>query len=109
LWNFALDGVFSFSTVPLRIWTYLGVTIAILSGAYGVYIMILTILRGIDVPGYASLFVAVLFLGGINMIGLGILGEYVGRIFLEVKRRPIYLVESRIGFNEKGQPLHQVS
>lgn len=99
LWNFALDGVFSFSTVPLRIWSYLGVTIATLSGAYGIYILILTIVRGIDVPGYASLFVAVLFLGGINMIGIGILGEYVGRIFLEVKQRPIYLVESRIGFD----------
>lgn len=102
LWNFALDGVFSFSTIPLRMWTYLGLTIASVSGAYGIYILVLTLLHRIDVPGYASMFVAVLFLGGINMIGLGILGEYVGRIFMEVKQRPIYLVASRVGFDSNG-------
>lgn len=91
LWNFALDGITSFSTVPLRIWTYFGLAIAALSFLYGAFIMVRTLVLGIDMPGYASLLTAVLFLGGVQLIGLGVIGEYLGRVYMEVKRRPIYL------------------
>jgi glycosyltransferase involved in cell wall biosynthesis len=102
LWNLALEGIFSFSTLPLRIWTYVGFTIASSSGLYGLVIIMRTLLYGVDVPGYASLLVTVLFLSGVNMVGLGILGEYLGRIFIEVKRRPMYLVDSSIGFEQQA-------
>jgi glycosyltransferase involved in cell wall biosynthesis len=101
LWNLALEGIFSFTTLPLRIWTYLGFAIATISGLYGLVIIIRTLLYGADVPGYASLLVTILFLSGVNMVGLGILGEYLGRIFLEVKQRPMYLIGSRIGFEQQ--------
>ncbi len=98
LWNFALDGLFSFSTVPLRIWTYLGFIVAVCAGGYAVFIVTNVLLTGIDAPGYASTLVFLLLFSGLNMIGLGILGEYIGRIFQEVKRRPLYLVDSTVGF-----------
>jgi glycosyltransferase involved in cell wall biosynthesis len=91
LWNFALDGVLSFSTVPLRIWSYLGALFAILGLSYGAYIVMETMIHGRNVPGYASLMTAILFFGGIQLISLGIIGEYIGRIFLEVKQRPVYV------------------
>jgi polyisoprenyl-phosphate glycosyltransferase len=103
LWNLALEGIFSFTTLPLRIWTYLGFAIATFSGLYGLVIVIRTLLYGADVPGYASLLVTILFLSGVNMVGLGILGEYLGRIFLEVKQRPMYLIGSRIGFEQQPE------
>jgi glycosyltransferase involved in cell wall biosynthesis len=96
LWNFALDGIFAFTVLPLKIWVYLGVLVSFLSFLYGSFLIIRTSLMGVDVPGYASLMVVVLFLGGIQLIGLGVLGEYVGRIYKEVKRRPLYIIrESR--------------
>ncbi len=101
LWNFALEGIFSFTTLPLRIWTYVGLGTAVFAGFYGLYIFLRTLIYGADVPGYASLVVLLLFFSGMNMIGLGILGEYVGRIFTEVKQRPLYLVDSVAGI-EKG-------
>ncbi len=104
LWNLALEGIFSFSTVPLRIWTYLGFVIATLSALYGFYIILRTLIQGVDVPGYASLLVTILFLSGINMIGIGILGEYVGRIFIEVKQRPLYVVRSTVGIEPDFGP-----
>ncbi|NPA30160.1 MAG: glycosyltransferase family 2 protein [Epsilonproteobacteria bacterium] len=93
LWNFALDGITSFSTVPLRVWFYIGLVISGFSFLLGVYIVLEVLVDGIDVPGYASTILMVLFLGGIQLIGIGILGEYIGRIFKEVKRRPTYIVE----------------
>lgn len=101
LWNFALEGIFSFTTLPLRIWTYFGFGVAGAAGVYGIYIVIRTLIYGADVPGFASLIVLLLFFSGMNMIGLGILGEYVGRIFLEVKQRPLYLVDDAVGFEKK--------
>lgn len=92
LWNFALEGVTSFSTLPLRIWAYIGGATALFALIYAVYLAIRTIVHGIDVPGYASIITAVLFLGGVQLIGIGIIGEYVGRIYYESKRRPTYLV-----------------
>ena len=92
LLSFAVDGITSFSTLPLRVWTYVGFSIALLSFCYGAFIVLRTLILGIDVPGYASLIVAIMFLGGINLLGIGVLGEYIGRIFLETKRRPLYVV-----------------
>ena len=92
LWNFCIDGITSFSTTPLRVWTYIGITGALLSLAFGAWVVFRTLMYGTDVPGYASIFVAILFFGSLQLIGLGILGEYVGRLFLESKRRPVYLV-----------------
>lgn len=92
LWNFALEGITSFSTVPLRIWTYLGVTVALVSFLYGIYIATRVLFFGVDTPGYASAFVAVTFLGGLQLIGIGVIGEYVGRTYVESKRRPVFLV-----------------
>ena len=95
LWNFALDGITSFSRVPLQVLSGTGVCIAIVAILYGAWMVLRTLLFGIDLPGYASLMTAVLLLGGIQLIGLGVLGEYLGRVFEEVKRRPLYLVRER--------------
>jgi glycosyltransferase involved in cell wall biosynthesis len=92
LWNLALEGLTSFSTAPLRIWTYLGLAVAALAFFYAVFIVMRTLIYGIEVPGYASLLVVTLFLGGIQLIGLGVLGEYLGRVYSEAKQRPIYIV-----------------
>ncbi|SFV62759.1 Glycosyltransferase [hydrothermal vent metagenome] len=93
LWNFAIDGITSFSTVPLRIWLYIGMSISFLSFLFGVTIIIKTLIYGIDLPGYASMLTIILFLGGIQLMGIGILGEYLGRIYNEAKGRPIYIIE----------------
>ncbi|MBK5937895.1 glycosyltransferase [Halochromatium roseum] len=92
LWNLALEGLTSFSTAPLRIWTYLGGVVAVASLLYGAFIAMQVLVHGVDLPGYASVFVAVTFLGGLQLIGIGIVGEYLGRAYLESKRRPCYLV-----------------
>ncbi|MEM7221266.1 MAG: glycosyltransferase family 2 protein [Pseudomonadota bacterium] len=109
LWNFALDGIFSFTTLPLRIWTYVGVFVSGMSGLLGLYIVLTTLMRGADMPGSTTVLLAVLFLSGVNMIGLGVLGEYIGRIFHEVKQRPLYLVDRAIGFEQlpeaNGRPI----
>lgn len=95
LWNFALEGITSFSTAPLRVWTYLGVFIALSAFAFGLFVVGRTLLLGRDLPGYASLITVVLFLGGVQLIGLGVLGEYIGRLYSEAKGRPIYIVRER--------------
>ena len=93
LWNFAIDGITSFSTAPLRIWLYLGFVISIFSFLLGFALVIEALVNGITVPGYVSTITMVLFLGGIQLIGIGILGEYIGRIYKEAKRRPTYIIE----------------
>jgi glycosyltransferase involved in cell wall biosynthesis len=93
LWNFALDGILSFSTIPLRFWTYFGAFVSFSALLYGSFIIIRTLIQGIELPGYASLLTAVLFLGGVQLLSIGIIGEYIGRMFLEVKGRPLYLME----------------
>jgi len=100
LWTLAIDGITSSSTVPLRIWTYVGATIALLSFVYAFVIIAKVLVFGIGVPGYASLMVAVLFFGGLQLLSLGILGEYVGRIMIETKQRPLYIVRDTIGLTE---------
>ncbi len=92
LWNFAMEGFTSFSTAPLKIWTYLGALGAFGTFGYAVFIVIRTIIFGTDVPGYASLLVAVLFFGSMQLMSIGLLGEYIGRIYVETKQRPTYLV-----------------
>ena len=94
LWNFALQGITSFSTSPLRIWLYLGVMVSGLSFCYGSFIILKTLILGVTLPGYASLLTVVLFLGGIQLIGLGVMGEYLGRLYMESKRRPIYIIDT---------------
>lgn len=97
LWTFALDGITSASTVPLRVWSYLGGIVALFAIAYALFLTVRTLVFGVQVPGYASLMVAVLFLGGLQLLSLGVLGEYVGRILVESKRRPLYVVRDEVG------------
>jgi len=97
LWTLAIDGITSSSTVPLRVWSYLGGTVALAAIGYAVFILVRTILYGVEVPGYASLLTAILFLGGLQLLSLGVLGEYVGRIMTETKGRPIYIIRERLG------------
>jgi len=97
LWTLAVDGITSASTVPLRVWSYLGGAVALFALGYAIFIVVRTLTSGIEVPGYASMMVAVLFLGGLQLFSLGVLGEYVGRILTEVKHRPLYVVRDTIG------------
>ena len=92
LWNFALEGMTSFSTDPLRIWTYLGLLVSLLAFIFAIFIVFKVIILGVDVPGYASIMVAVTFLGGLQLVGIGVIGEYLGRTYIESKRRPVFLV-----------------
>jgi len=92
LWNLAVEGITSFSAVPLKAWTYIGGVGALGALAYAAFIALRTVILGVDVPGYASLFVAVLFFGSVQLVGIGVLGEYIGRIYMEAKGRPVYLV-----------------
>jgi len=101
LWNFALDGIVSFSSAPLRVWSYLGLAISAFAFLYALFLAALKIGRGIDVPGYTSLMVVVLFLGGVQLITLGVIGEYLGRVYAEVKARPLYVVGRAFGFDDE--------
>lgn len=97
LWTLAIDGITSASTLPLRVWSYLGALVALGALAFAGFIIIRTLTTGIEVPGYASLMVAILFLGGLQLLSLGVLGEYVGRILTEAKGRPLYVVRETVG------------
>jgi polyisoprenyl-phosphate glycosyltransferase len=107
-WNFAgllrlsLDGLTSFSTLPLKFAGYLGMLVSLAAFAYSLFLIARVMFLGIDVPGYASLMVVVLFLGGLQLFTLGVIGEYLGRVFIEVKRRPLYVVRKLHGFDEGG-------
>jgi len=97
LWRLAVDGITSASTIPLRVWSYLGAFVALGALGYAIYIIVRTLMFGIELPGYASLMVAILFLGGLQLLSLGVLGEYIGRILIETKCRPLYVLRETIG------------
>jgi glycosyltransferase involved in cell wall biosynthesis len=100
LWNFAIEGITSFSTLPLKLWTYIGALMAIFSFIFAIFIIVRTLILGIELPGYASLLVTVLFLGSLQLVGLGIIGEYLGRIFMESKNRPLYVIRKEYGIQK---------
>jgi glycosyltransferase involved in cell wall biosynthesis len=104
LWNFALEGMVSFSTAPLKIWTYLGGALALGAVSYALIILVRVLVVGIDVPGYASLLLVMLFGTALNLVSLGMIGEYVGRLFVETKQRPVYIIEGVYGGREAGSP-----
>jgi glycosyltransferase involved in cell wall biosynthesis len=97
LFRFAFDGITSFTTVPLRIWTYVGGFISLCAILTAIFFVIRTLLFGTDLPGFPSLIVSIMFFSGVQLLSLGIIGEYIGRIFAEVKRRPLYIVAERVG------------
>lgn len=94
LFNFAIDGLVGFSSLPLKVWSYVGAVVAALAFVHGLFIVGSTLVSGVAVPGYASLMTVVLFLGGIQLITLGVLGEYVARMFVELKQRPVYVLDT---------------
>ena len=100
LMAYAWNGIVSFSVAPLRFWSFVGMTIALLAVLYAVWIGISTIASGRDVPGYATLAVAIFFLGGLQLLSIGVLGEYIARVFTETKRRPLFIVEKTVGFED---------
>ena len=104
LLRFALDGITTFSTMPLRIWSYLGIAISLFAFIYAVTLLVKTLIFGTDVPGFPTLVVSVLFLGGVQLISLGVIGEYLGRVYEEVKGRPLFLVSEEIGFEDERGP-----
>jgi len=97
LWNFAIDGITSFSLAPLKVWSYVGLSLSILALIYASFLILRTLIYGVDLPGYASIMIGVLFLGGIQLMTLGVIGEYLGRVYEEVKGRPLYLVRDLYG------------
>jgi polyisoprenyl-phosphate glycosyltransferase len=100
--GFAIDAITAFSTIPLRVWSILGFTISLAALAYAVYFLVLTLVFGADVPGFPSLIISIMFLSGVQLISLGVLGEYVGRIYEEVKERPLYLVAEEVGIQKNA-------
>ena len=103
LFRLAFDGIFSFSSFPLKIWLFLGGLVSIGAFGFGLWVVLQKILYGNDVPGYPSLMVTILFLNGLLMISVGILGEYVRRIFDEVKNRPLYVLDESTEENTAGK------
>lgn len=99
----AVDGITSFSHFPLRLVTNLGLVVSLAGFLYGAIIIILGLFFGRVVPGWTTLMAAVIFLGGIQLIVVGVVGEYIGRIYVEVQRRPLYLIKQKIGFSEEGE------
>jgi glycosyltransferase involved in cell wall biosynthesis len=106
LWNFALEGITSFSAAPLKVATYVGLMTALSAFGFGCWIVIKTLLWGDPVAGYPSLMAVVLFLGGVQLIALGLLGEYLGRIYEESKQRPLYLIDRQVMANGSAAETH---
>src|SRR5450759_4115100 len=100
LWNFALEGIPSFSAAPLKFWSHIGGLGAVATFIYAIFIISRTLIHGIDIPGYASLLVAVLFFGSLQLISIGVLGEYIARIYMETKNRPLYLIRKHYGVKQ---------
>lgn len=111
LWNFALDGLTGFTTLPLRVWFYGGVLVSLAAFAYAIYLILRVFVSGIDVPGYASLMVALLFFSGVQLLSIGMVGEYIARLFNEAKQRPVYILQDVIegGPEETGSQTNKAS
>ena len=103
LWRFAVDAITSFSMVPLRISAYLGTVVSLIALSYGGFIVVRTLISGIDVPGYASLITGIMFFSGVQLLSLGVIGEYLGRVYTEVKQRPLFVVADEIGFEAQAK------
>lgn len=99
LTELAITALTSFSNVPLRVWSFIGFIISLISLIYAIYIVTVTLIFGADLPGYPTIVVAIMFFGGIQLLSIGILGEYIARIFTEVKQRPKYIIEQKYGFD----------
>ncbi|SRR5579883_349205 len=100
LTELAITGITSFSDIPLRVWGFIGFIVSLISLIYAIYIVTVTLLFGADLPGFPSIIVAVMFLGGVQLLSIGIMGEYIARIFTEVKQRPKYIIEKKYGFDQ---------
>lgn len=100
LTELAITGITSFSDVPLRVWGFIGFVISSIALFYAIYVVTYTLIYGADLPGFPSIIVAVMFLGGIQLLSIGILGEYIARIFTEVKQRPKYIIDEKHGFED---------
>lgn len=107
LLRFAIDGIASFTTIPLRVWSYLGLAISALAFCYAMYFLIKTLLFGSDVPGFPTLVISVMFFAGVQLISLGVIGEYLGRVYEEVKGRPLYLVAEELGVGRDSGRLNE--
>jgi polyisoprenyl-phosphate glycosyltransferase len=107
LFRFALDGLASFTTLPLRVWSYLGLLVSLLAFAYAIVFLVKTVLWGVDVPGFPTLIISVMLFAGIQLISLGVIGEYLGRVYEEVKGRPLYLVGERVGLDDRQPHGHE--
>ena len=107
LWNFALEGITGFSTAPLRVATYFGLGTSLLAFGYGAWVIVRTLVRGDPVPGWPSMMAVMLFLGGVQLMALGVIGEYLGRLYLEVKQRPLYLVQEWLPGSGQAEPAGQ--
>lgn len=102
LLRFGLDGIASFTTVPLRVWSYLGLVISLFAFCYAVFVLVETLIYGADVPGFPSLIISVMFFAGVQLISLGVIGEYLGRMYEEIKGRPLFLVSEELGIGREA-------
>lgn len=102
LWNFAIEGITSFSIAPLKIASYLGAFVALFAFAYAIFLVMRVLFMGVDVPGYASIMVTILFFSGVQLVTMGVVGEYIGRMSNETKRRPLYLVQQMAGLENRS-------
>src|SRR4029077_4788943 len=99
LLRFSLDGIASFTTIPLRVWSYIGLATSLFAFCYALVFLIKTLLYGTDVPGFPSLIISVMFFAGVQLISLGVIGEYLGRMYEEIKGRPLFLVAEELGID----------
>ena len=102
--GFAVDGITAFSTIPLRVWSLLGLAISLSALVYAIYFLVSTLVFGADVPGFPSLIISIMFLSGVQLTSLGVLGEYLGRVYEEVKGRPLYVVADEVGIHQNADP-----
>jgi len=105
LLRFGIDGIASFTTVPLRVWSYLGLLISLFAFCYAVLILVETLIYGTDAPGFPSLIISMMFFSGVQLISLGVIGEYLGRMYEEVKGRPLFLVAEELGIEQEARPV----